>query len=116
MDRRTEELAECQRVWPRGQMVCHGPREEWSSFGFAVYHQGYWVTARFHPSHPYYAPLVYISPEPVSRHYYAPAGETAARLCYLGPGEWTSRFRLNVALCCGLRFINDYCAGLPSAR
>ena len=109
IDRRTMELSECQRLWPSGRVCCQGPREAWTSFGFAVRHRGYWITAFFHEGHPLEAPRVFIDPAPSSSsHYYVHAGEDAARLCFVRAHEWSSRHTLLVAIGCAMRFLNEF--------
>jgi hypothetical protein len=73
-----------------------------------VQHIGYWITALFHREHPYKPPRVFLNPEPSSTHYYVHAGEGAARLCFVTPGEWTTRYTLLVAIGCAMRFLNEY--------
>ncbi|HSQ05209.1 MAG TPA: hypothetical protein VLN59_14285 [Burkholderiales bacterium] len=110
-DRRGPELSDCLRLWRHGQVCCVGPRERWDSFGFAVPHNGFVITALFHEDHPYAPPNVFLSPAPSSRHYYVHAGEPAARLCWTANGEWQPRHTLSVAVAIAMRFINEYHAG-----
>lgn len=117
MDRRPDELSECLVHWRHGRICQDGPQRVWSSFGFTVSHQGFVITAMFHPDHPYEAPLVRLSPRPESHHYYIHGlFESEARLCYLRPEQWSPRLRLNFAVASAMRFINDYLAGDPATR
>jgi hypothetical protein len=116
MDRHTLELASCQRHFPSGCIVCDGDPEDWWSYGFRLPHRGFVIVARFQMLHPFAPPNVYLSPEPVSRHYYMHGNEKQARLCYLHPSEWSPRLNLLVAVCAAIRFVNDYRAGVPDAQ
>lgn len=116
MDRRTEELAACQKHFRKGRILCQGEPEDWWSWGFWLPHGGFAIVARFHMLHPLAPPNVYLSPEPVSRHYYVHGNESEARLCYLHPSEWSPRLNLLVAVCAAIRFINEYRAGVPDAH
>jgi len=84
---------------------------EWCAWGVRFSHRGFTVTARFHPQHPYEAPLITLDPAPVNRHYYLHRGEQAPRLCWAAPGDWQPGFRLTVAVASAIRFINDYLNG-----
>lgn len=111
-DRRGVELSECQRLWRHGRVCCVGPREQWSSFGFMVAHDGFVITALFHEDHPYEPPIVHLDPEPTStRHYYTHRGDSVPRLCWTASGEWQPRHTLIVAVATAMRFINEYHAG-----
>jgi len=116
MDRRTKELAACQTHWREGRIVCQGDPQNWSSFGFFLPYRGFAIVARFPVLYPSVPPNVYLSPAPVSRHYYVHRDEAEARLCYLHPSEWSPRLNLLVAVCATIRFINEYSAGVPDAH
>jgi hypothetical protein len=105
------ELLECQQLWPQGWVCPGGPRGVCLPYGFCVRHGGYVIRALFHVEHPLVPPRIYLTPAPVSGHYYAPAGDVTPRLCWIAAGQWQTRHTLTVAVASAMRFINEYRAG-----